>query len=67
VEAIRRRSRTMPIVLITGLISPEVIRRSGELGLPVVPKPFRSEVLRAAVARALEANPSSEDSLSSQG
>ena len=67
VEAIRRRSRTMPIVLITGLMSPEVIRRSGELGLPVVPKPFRSEVLRAAVARALEANPSSEDSLSSQG
>jgi CheY-like chemotaxis protein len=60
VEAIRQRSRTMPIVLITGLISPEVIRRSAELGLPVVPKPFRSEVLRAAVARALEANPSSQ-------
>ena len=44
VEAIRRQSRTTPIVLITGLIGPEVIRRSGELGLPVVPKPFRSEV-----------------------
>jgi CheY-like chemotaxis protein len=67
VEAIRRQSRTTPIVLITGLIGPEVIRRSGELGLPVVPKPFRSEVLRAAVARALEANPSSRGSLSSQG
>ena len=68
VAAIRRRSRTMPIVLITGLISPEVIRRSGgELGLPVVPKPFRSEVLRAAVAGALEANPSSQGSFSSPG
>ena len=67
VEAIRRRSPTMPIVLITGLIGPEVMRRSGELGLPVVPKPFRSEVLRAAVATALQANPFSQGSVSSQG
>jgi CheY-like chemotaxis protein len=69
VEAIRRRSRTTPIVLITGLIGPEVIRRSRELGLPVVPKPkpFRSEILRAAGTRALEVNPSSQGSLSSQG
>ena len=66
VEAIRRRSPTMPIVLITGLVGPEVMRRSGELGLPVVAKPFRSEVLRAAVATALQANPSSQGSFSSQ-
>jgi CheY-like chemotaxis protein len=57
-EAIRRRCPTMPIVLITGLIGPEVMRRAGERGLPVVPKPFRSEMLRAAVAKALQANPS---------
>jgi CheY-like chemotaxis protein len=60
VEAIRRRSLTMPIVLITGLIDPGVMRRAGEQGLPVVPKPFRSEVLRAAVVEAFQANPSSQ-------
>jgi CheY-like chemotaxis protein len=67
VEAIRRRSVTMPIILITGLIEPGLMRRAGEQGLPVVPKPFRSEVLRAAVVKALQANPSSQGSLSSQG
>jgi CheY-like chemotaxis protein len=53
---IRRRSPTMPIVLITGLIDPEVMRRAGEQGLPVVPKPFRSEMLRVAVVKALQVN-----------
>jgi CheY-like chemotaxis protein len=53
-EAIRRRSSTIPIVLITGLIDPEVEPRAGERGLPVVPKPFRVEILRAAVANALQ-------------
>ena len=66
VEAIRRRSPTTPIVLITGLVGPEVMRRCGELGLPVVAKPFRSEVLRVAVATAIQANPSSQSSFSSQ-
>ncbi len=59
VEAIRGRSPTMPIILITGLVGPEVMRRAGEWGLPVVPKPFRSEVLRTAVAKALQASSSS--------
>jgi CheY-like chemotaxis protein len=63
-EAIRRRSSTMPIVLITGLVDPEVLQRAGERGLPVVPKPFPSKVLRAVVAKALEASPSFETSFS---
>jgi CheY-like chemotaxis protein len=67
VEAIRRRSLTMPIVLITGLIDPGLMRRAGEQGLPVVPKPFRSDTLRAAVAEALRARPSPQASFPSQG
>jgi CheY-like chemotaxis protein len=66
-EAIRRRSSTVPIVLITGLIDPEVVGRASERGLPVVPKPFGSEMLRAAVATALQASPSSQASFSRQG
>ena len=52
--AIRQRSSTIPIVLITGLIDSEVVRRAGERGLPVVPKPFQVETLRSAVAKALQ-------------
>jgi CheY-like chemotaxis protein len=63
---IRRRSPTTPIVLITGLIDPEVMRRAGERGLPVVPKPFRSAMLRVTVAKALQASPSSQGSFTSQ-
>jgi FixJ family two-component response regulator len=48
----------MPIVLITGLADLGVMRRAGEQGLPLVPKPFRSDTLRAAVAEALRASPS---------
>ena len=53
-EAIRRRSPSIPIVLITGLMGPEVMRRARERGLPVVPKPFRMETLRAAVVAVLQ-------------
>jgi CheY-like chemotaxis protein len=49
-EAIRRRSSTMPIVLITGLADPKVMRRAGEQGWPVIPKPFTTETLRLVVA-----------------
>ena len=52
-EAIRQRSSTIPIVLITGLADPEVMRRAGERRLPVVQKPFRVETLRTGVANAL--------------
>jgi CheY-like chemotaxis protein len=63
-EAIRRRSPTMPIVLITGLVDSEVLRRADERGLPVVPKPFRVEMLRTVLAKALQASPSFETSSS---
>ena len=65
-EAIRRRSPTTPIVLITGMIDSEVMRRADERGLPVVPKPFRVEMLRMVVAKALQASPSFEISSSHQ-
>ena len=65
-EAIRRRSSTMPIVLITGLIDSEVVRRAGERDLPVVTKPFGSEKLRATLAKALQGSPFSQPSLSSR-
>jgi CheY-like chemotaxis protein len=65
-EAIRRRSSTTPIVLITGMIDSEVMRRADERGLPVVPKPFRVEMLRMVVAKALQASPSFEISSSRQ-
>ena len=51
--AIRRRSPTMPIVLITELIDPDVMRRAAEL--PVVAKPFHSGATRAVVATTLKA------------
>ena len=66
-DGIRRRSRTMPIVLITGLVDSEVMRRADERGLPVVPKPFREEMLRTVVAKTLGARPSFEPSSSHQG
>lgn len=66
-EAIRQRSPTMPIVLITGLIDSEVMRRADERGLPVVPKPFREEMLKTVVTKALRARPSFETSSSHQG
>jgi hypothetical protein len=56
----------MPIVLITGLIDSEVMRRADERGLPVVPKPFREEMLKTVVAKALQARPSFETSSSHQ-
>ena len=65
-EALRRRSPTLPIVLITGLIDSEVMQRADERGLPVIPKPFREEMLRTVVAKALRARPSFETSWSCQ-
>jgi CheY-like chemotaxis protein len=65
--AIRRRAPTTPILLITGLIGPEVMQRAAERGLRVVPKPFRSALLRVAVATALQTNPSCQGSIASQG
>ena len=53
VETIRRHAPEMPIVLITALNEPAVLRRASDWRLPVVAKPFRSEVLKEAVAAAL--------------
>jgi CheY-like chemotaxis protein len=63
-EVIRRQSPTLPIVLITGRIDAEVQRRAEEWGLPVVPKPFRVEMLRTIVTNRLQASPSFEPSSS---
>jgi CheY-like chemotaxis protein len=64
--AIRRRSPTMPIVLITGLTDPDVMGRARERGLPVVPKPFRWAMLRVAVTKALQTSSSCQGSIASQ-
>ena len=58
VEAIRRRAPTMPIVLITALNDPAVMRRASEWRVPVVTKPFPSQTLKAAVVEALHSRPS---------
>jgi CheY-like chemotaxis protein len=58
VEAIRRRAPTMPIVLITALNDPAVMRRASEWRVAVVSKPFPSQTLKAAVVEALYASPS---------
>jgi len=57
VQTIRLRAPTVPIVLITGLNQPAVMRRAREWRLPVVTKPFRSDALREVLVRALEAKP----------
>jgi CheY-like chemotaxis protein len=54
VETIRRRTPTMPIVLITGMSEPAVMRRAHDWRLPVIVKPFRSETVQAVVATALQ-------------
>ena len=53
VETIRRRAPTLPIVLITGMSEPAVMRRARDWRLPVIVKPFRSDAIRAIVATAL--------------
>lgn len=53
VETIRRRAPTLPIVLITGMSEPAVMRRARDWRLPVIAKPFRSDTVRAVVGTAL--------------
>ncbi len=54
VETIRRRDPLLPIVLITGLSQPAVMRRAREWRLPVLLKPFRFETVQTIVATALQ-------------
>jgi len=53
ITAIRGRSPTMPIVLITALSDADIMRRASEWRVPVVAKPFPMAVLEAAVLGAL--------------
>jgi CheY-like chemotaxis protein len=55
VEAIRLRAPATPIVLITGMNQPAVMQRARDWRLPVIMKPFRSDAIRATVAKALQA------------
>jgi CheY-like chemotaxis protein len=54
IEAIRRSSPTMPIVLVTAFSAAEVTRRAAELRVPLVTKPFPMARLKAAIAEALD-------------
>jgi CheY-like chemotaxis protein len=54
VETVRRRAPTLPIVLMTGMSEPTVMRRARDWQLPLLTKPFRPETIRAVVAEALE-------------
>jgi CheY-like chemotaxis protein len=54
VETIRRRTPTQPIVFITGMQGPAVMRRAREWRLPVLLKPFRFEALERVVSMALQ-------------
>jgi two-component system, NtrC family, response regulator AtoC len=56
VEAIRQRAPALPIVLLTGLSNPTVLRRAREWHVTVIVKPFRVQTLQAAVVEALYAN-----------
>ena len=58
VEAIKRRTPTVPVVLLTGLNQPAVMQRARTLRLPVIAKPFRADALRAVVVKALQEAPS---------
>jgi CheY-like chemotaxis protein len=54
IEAIRHRTPMTPIVLVTAYTAPEIVRRAGEYGVPVVAKPFPIATLQAAIAEALD-------------
>jgi CheY-like chemotaxis protein len=53
-ETIRRRAPLVPIVLITGMQAPAVMRRAHEWRLPVLLKPFRFDTIQTVVATALQ-------------
>jgi DNA-binding response OmpR family regulator len=58
IEAIRRRTPTMPIVLVTAFSAAEVMRRASEWRVPVVTKPFPMAMFKAAVEEALRGDTS---------
>src|SRR5215470_4459795 len=58
IEAIRRHTPSVPVVLITGLNQPAVMQRARSWRLPVIAKPFRADALQAVVVEALQTTPS---------
>lgn len=55
VDAIRQQVPTLPIVLMTGLSDPAVLRRARDCGVLVLVKPFYVQTLKAALVEALHA------------
>jgi CheY-like chemotaxis protein len=55
VEAIRERAPSLPVVVLTGLSSPTVLRRALERRVTVIAKPFQVRTLKAALVEALYA------------
>jgi CheY-like chemotaxis protein len=55
VDAIRQQAPTLPIVLMTGLSDPAVLRRARDCRVRVVVKPFYLQTFKAAVVEALHA------------
>ena len=52
IDAIRQQAPTLPIVLMTGLSDPAVLRRARECGVLVIGKPFFVQTLKAALVEA---------------
>ncbi|HEY4065457.1 MAG TPA: hybrid sensor histidine kinase/response regulator [Burkholderiaceae bacterium] len=52
VEAVRARFGALPALLVTGNTAPEEIARLAASGVPLLHKPFRAEVLLAAIEKA---------------
>ena len=57
VEAIRQRAPTIPVVVLTNVSEPTVLRRAHECHVAVVVKPFLVRTLKAALVEALYAKP----------
>jgi len=53
--AVRQRTPTVGVILITGRATEEVAGRARAEGLPLVPKPFSLDTLKTVVAKALRA------------
>jgi CheY-like chemotaxis protein len=55
VDAIRQQAPTLPIVLMTGLSDPTVLRRARDCQVRVLAKPFYVQTFKAALVEALHA------------
>jgi CheY-like chemotaxis protein len=55
VDAIRQQAPTLPILLMTGLSDPAILRRARDCRVRVLPKPFYVRTLKAALIESLYA------------